>query len=90
MIPDLITCCFELFGAPFIVLSILKLHREKQTSGVSWLHVGFFTCWGFWNLYYYPHLNQWLAFSGGIAIVIANTVWLVQLLYYANKAKTSI
>lgn len=84
-IPDFINGMYELLGAPFICLSILKLIREKQVHGISWIHAGFFASWGYWNLYYYPHLNQWLSFCGGIAIVISNTIWLILLLYYRNK-----
>lgn len=82
MLPDIINGSFEFFGAPFIVLSILKLAKEKKVHGISWLHAGFFALWGYWNLFYYPHLNQWFSFAGGVAIVIANTIWLAQLIYY--------
>lgn len=84
-IPDLINGSYELLGAPFILLSILKIHKEKSATGVSWLHAGFFASWGYWNLFYYPHLEQWFSFIGGVAIVIANTYWLGQLIYYKRK-----
>ena len=84
---DAINGCYELFGAPFILLSIIKLYKEKIVRGVSWIHVGYFTTWGFWNLYYYPHLGQWYSFAGGIAIVTFNTIWLVQMLYYSYVKK---
>ena len=83
--PDLINGCFELFGAPFILLSVIKLHKHKVVRGVSWLHAGFFAIWGMWNLYYYPYLNQWASFVGGIAIAITNTIWVCQLIYYKRK-----
>ncbi|KKM10365.1 hypothetical protein LCGC14_1721930 [marine sediment metagenome] len=88
MWPDIVNGIFELFGAPFICLSILYLHKQKSVKGVSWIHVFFFTMWGYWNLFYYPHLEQWYSFFGGIAIVIANTIWLYQLLYYLNMNRT--
>lgn len=81
-LPDLINGSFELFGAPFIFFSIIKLHRQKCASGVSWLHVSYFMSWGIWNLYYYPYLDQWFSFFGGVAIVIANLIWLAQVIYY--------
>ena len=84
---DLINGVFEFLGAPFILLSVLKLHKEKKVRGISWVHAGFFASWGFWNLYYYPHLNQWASFMGGVAIVFLNTVWLIQLIYYTRKEK---
>lgn len=82
---DIINGCYELLGAPFIFLSLSKLLKEKKVRGVSWLHVMFFTTWGYWNLYYYPHLGQWCSFAGGIGIVIMNTVWLIALVRYSYR-----
>jgi hypothetical protein len=41
-IADMINAAFETLGAPFIALSIIKLHREKQVRGISWVHASFF------------------------------------------------
>lgn len=84
---DFLNGLFELAGGLFILISVLKLHREKKARGISYIHVGYFTAWGYWNLYYYPHLNQWLSFVGTISIVAINTFWLVQLIYYTIKEK---
>ena len=82
MYPDLFNGIFEILGAPFIFLSIIKLYKEKKVRGVSWVHVAYFTSWGFWNLFYYPHLNQWISFFGGVAVVVTNLIWLCQIIYY--------
>jgi hypothetical protein len=82
---DVINGIFEMCGALFIAPSIFKLHREKEVKGVSWVHASFFTAWGYWNLFYYPSLGQWLSFSGGVALVLTNTLWLAQLIYYSNR-----
>ena len=87
-IPDIINGSFELLGAPFIFMSIMKIYKDKQVRGISWTHPTFFTAWGFWNLYYYPHLNQWASFVGGIFIAAANLIWVIQLIYYWKKEKT--
>lgn len=84
-VPDLINGTFEMLGGLFILQSVVKLHRQKMVRGVSWLHAGFFSAWGYWNLFYYPHLDQWLSFAGGIGIVTANTIWLGQLIYYTRR-----
>ena len=84
---DLVNGLYEFMGAPFICLSIVKLYKEKKVRGISWVHAGFFASWGYWNLYYYPHLNQWCSFIGGVFIVITNTIWLGQLIYYTKKEK---
>lgn len=85
MSPDQVNGLFECFGGVFIYLSVAKLSKEKKVRGVSWLHAGFFALWGYWNLFYYPHLEQWVSFVGGILVVLMNTVWLGQLVYYTRK-----
>ncbi len=85
--PDIINGLFELLGTPFILLSVFKLYKEKQVKGVSWLHAGYFTVWGWWNLYYYPYLSQWASTVGCVLIVIANTVWVTLMIYYLSRNK---
>ncbi len=82
MTPDMITGSFGAFGAFFVLLSIRQAYIDKEVKGVSWVHFIFFLAWGYWNLYFYPHLGQWLSFYGGVGIVSANTVLVVQILYY--------
>ena len=84
---DFINGTFESFGSIFICLSIRKILIDKEVRGVSWLHASFFTVWGFWNLLYYPSLEQWLSFAGGLAIVSANSIWLYLLIFYSIKNK---
>ena len=84
-VPDLVNGIFELFGGFFILLSVIKLHKEKKVRGISWIHAGFFALWGYWNLFYYPHLGQMVSFIGGIGVVNMNAAWLVQLIYYSHK-----
>jgi len=83
---DIVNGSYELLAAPFIFISIIKLYKEKKVKGVSWMHVGFIASWGYWNMYYYPRLGQWASFIGAIAIVIANTAWLLMIIYY-NREK---
>lgn len=85
--PDLINGIFEFGGSLLIWRSIWLLYHQKIVRGVSAWPTSFFALWGYWNLYYYPHLDQWLSFSGGISIVTANTIWVVQMVYYLWKEK---
>jgi hypothetical protein len=85
--PDLFNGMLEAGGGFFIWLSIIKLGREKVVRGVSWMHVAFFSTWGIWNLFYYPHLGQWLSFFGGALLVIFNVIWLCQIMYYNRVNK---
>ena len=86
MTPDLINGIFEFVGSVALWRNVLQLHRDKAIKGVHWSATGFFMLWGYWNLYYYPHLDQWWSFSGGVSIVTANTVWMIQMIYYGRKA----
>lgn len=40
-----------------------------------WPMTAFFTAWGFWNLHYYPSLEQWFSFYAGIVLVLGNLCW---------------
>jgi len=85
LIPDLINSLFEFCGGLFLAFNVFKLYRDKKVRGVHWLPTLFFTSWGFWNLFYYPHLNQWLSFFGGIFLVTVNAIWLMQMIYYRDR-----
>ena len=65
---------FESVGAVVCWLNVARLRRDKQVKGVCWSVQVFFTAWGFWNLYYYPSLNQWLSFIGGTFLALGNLV----------------
>jgi len=84
-IPDLINGSFELLAGLFVLNHCRAVIRDKAVKGVSIISVGFFTSWGFWNLFYYPHLDQWLSFFGGLFIVAANSIWVLLLLKYRDK-----
>ncbi len=86
MTDDMINGLFELTGASFLVLNVLKLHRDKSVKGVSWISVGFFFLWGLWNLRFYSALHQWFSLAGGICIAIVNAIWLSMMVYYSRKA----
>lgn len=81
---DNINGTYELVGGFFLFLNCLKLYRDKKIRGVSILATAFFASWGFWNLYYYPHLGQWMSFLGGICIVSFNTLWVGMMLWYTR------
>lgn len=78
---DALNGAFELLGGVVLWQNVRRLRQDKQVRGADWRVTGFFMAWGVWNLYFYPHLEQWLSFTGGLCIVAANAVWL----YYAIK-----
>lgn len=84
---DLVNGSFEMFGGMAVLLHCRQLYRDKIVRGVSWVATAFFTTWGVWNLYFYPHLDQWLSFAGGIMIVSVNALWIGMKLYYIRRER---
>ncbi len=87
--PDFINGCFELFGGLSVLNHCRVLYKEKQVHGVSILSTIFFSSWGFYNIYFYPHLHQWWSFAGGLSIMSANLLWISMMLYYRNIQRNS-
>lgn len=85
--PDLINGCFEILGGLFILNHCLTLYRDKMVAGVSIISTVFFTLWGAWNLFFYPHLDQWISFFGGMVISAANCLWIGMMIYYKRKER---
>lgn len=82
--PDLVNGTFETLGGFTIWLNVWAMYKDKGYAGSRWPYIAFFASWGYWNLYYYPHLHQWISFAGGCNIVIANTVLLIVMLKYGR------
>lgn len=90
---DMINGFAEGGGALLMLMNIRRLTIDKRLAGVSLVPTLFFDTWGFWNLYYYPSLDQWWSFAGGAALVLANTAWTILAFYYGGifgKIKSSI
>ena len=86
--PDLINGVFEISGGFFVLISVIKLRKEKSATGVHWLSFVFFTAWGLWNLYYYPFLEQWISFYGGVWLVIVNFYYSFLIVKYSKRRIT--
>lgn len=84
---DHVNGLFELLGGFFITLSCIKLYEDKKVRGVSFVHIAYFTVWGYWNIEYYSNLGQWVSFAGSLAVTGINTVWLGMLIWYLRKEK---
>lgn len=85
--PDKINGLYEILGSLFILMHCIKLYGDKKVRGIYVPATVFFFTWGVWNLYYYPSLGQWMSFTGGVAIVIMNALWIGMMLYYNSKEK---
>jgi len=84
--PDLVNGLFELFGAYALWGNVRAIRRDKKIAGVDWRATVFFQAWGAWNLFFYPSLDQWASFTGGIAIFAVNTTWLYHVWRYRNES----
>lgn len=81
-IADIINGMFEVFASVFILNHCAVLYRHKKVRGVSIISAVFFLVWGFWNLFYYPHLGQLASFYGGVFVCLANLVWISMMVHY--------
>lgn len=89
MTPDLLNGLFEFFAGISVLFNVLRLYKDKVLKGFDWRTTAFFTSWGFYNLFYYPHLGQWLSFTGGLCIVTFNCIWLTMCYRYRNATNTN-
>jgi hypothetical protein len=71
---DYINGVFEGGGAMLQVLNIRQILKDKIVRGVHWGPLTFWTAWGYWNIFYYPSLDQWCSFVGGLGVVLCNTI----------------
>lgn len=79
---DIINSILIVVAGGFISVSVFKLYRDKVVRGVSPIHVGFFTLYGFWHIYFFSALDQWYSVMGGIVATSMNTLWFYMLIYY--------
>lgn len=84
-LPDAFNGSYEFFGGILLLVNCRRLYLDKDVKGVSVPVTAFFMTWGLWNLFYYPHLSQWLSFSGGLVIVAANLLWVIMAIYYRRN-----
>lgn len=87
MLADLSNGLFEFTASLMVLNNCRVLFKDKQRQGISKFSCLFFLSWGFWNTFYYPHLNQWWSFAGGLFVVSANILWIVMMYYYDHKNK---
>lgn len=82
MTPDMINGGFEFAAGVAILNHCFTLWRDRCVAGVSTASVAFFSVWGVWNIFYYPHLDQFWSCAGGVFVTLANTVYVALLLRF--------
>jgi len=75
MIPDLVNALFEFGGSIYIWINVFRILKDKKTRGLDWKSWIFYTIWGMWDFYYYPHLGQWISFWAAVNLSIGNVTW---------------
>ena len=81
---DTINASFELLGGLLTWSNVARLYKDRMVMGFDWRVAIFWTGWGLWNLFYYPHLEQWFSFAAGVVIVAANATWVAMVVYYRS------
>ncbi len=82
---DYINAIFE-FGAILGIYGhIFQIKKDKVVKGTYIPTVVFFTSWGFWNIYYYPSLQQWFSALAGSILAILNCYYVYLLLKYKEN-----
>ena len=84
---DLINGSFEAVAALFTLNHCRVLLRDRAVAGVSIASMAFFTLWGVWNLWFYPHLGQAWSFAGGVLLVIANAIYVALLCRFSGVGR---
>lgn len=85
MTPDRFNALLEYVGVFFALYNSVILVRDGGlVAGVSVASTAFFTLWGVWNLYYYPHLGQRASGIAALGLVLSNGAWLCLVLLYRN------
>ena len=87
MWPDYVNALFEGLGGFIILLNVKRILKDKMVRGYDWRVMGFFALWGFWNLFYYPHLGQWWSFAAGLWIAVSQVTYLTLMIYYIRREK---
>lgn len=86
MTADVANALFEGAGACMTWANVFRVHKDRGYAGVYLPAIVLFMSWGFWNLYYYPHLSQPWSFIATIVMVAANASWVMLMLRYGRKA----
>ena len=86
-LPDIINGGLTLAGSAGLWLNVKTAFRDKLIRGVHKLPTAFFSVGGFWNIYYYRHLNQTFSLACSLSLALANLSWLFLMIVYSSGEK---
>lgn len=85
MTPDAINCLFELAGAVAVWCNFFAITKDRGYAGTRIPMMLFFTTWGFWNLFFYGHLLQWLSLCGSLVLTAGNCAVVAAMWKFGRK-----
>jgi len=83
--PDTINAVFEALGSVAVWANVFAIIKDKGYAGTRIPMMLFFSAWGFWNLWYYPHLGQSLSFYASVLLTTGNCAVLAAMAYFGRK-----
>jgi hypothetical protein len=83
--PDLINGAFEIFGSVATWGTFHAIRKDRGYAGIRLPIMAFFTSWGFWNLYFYSHLAQWVSLVASLSLTAGNVAIIAAMMYYGRK-----
>ena len=85
---DMVNSFFPFVGSIFVILNIIKMHKDKELKGSHWFSPLFFYCGQIWGAYFMYTLHKWWSLAGAIVLTFFNFVWYFTMLYYKFKKPT--
>ena len=83
--PDVINGLFEVFGSVATWMNFAAIVKDKGYAGTRLPMMLFFLTWGFWNLFFYSHLFQWVSLYASILLTAGNVANVAAMLRYGRK-----
>lgn len=84
---DYINAAFEAAAGVFVLNHCRVLLRDRETRGVSIVSTAFFMVWGFWNVFYYPTLQQPFSAAAGVFVAVANAIYIGLMVHFKREVK---
>jgi hypothetical protein len=84
---DVVNAFFETGGGIAVCFSVRRLLHDKKVRGVSIPGISFFVIWGYWNLFYYPSIEQMWSLIGAGSVALVNTLWVSLMIYYTLRER---
>ncbi len=84
---DAVNGGYESLASLFLLINVMRLHRDKECKGVSIAPTAFFASWGYWNLFFFPYNGLWFSAIACGLVALVNTFWVGQMIYYSRRQK---